>query len=486
MTGGVRTPAVGMVARLAAFVALPLVLAAGAVAAPLAARSAGSVACTITYTGGYQPDPLTWEQAQNWSPARLPGASDYACIPAGFTAGTVSVGSGAKIEGVSVLDAAGLRLHNFGLELTDPAKPSVIDDVDVGSLATFTVDKGVTVTLTGRKGSAGLTGFGSAALAGAGTVEIANGATFGFGSGIQGSLTVRVDPGAVVELKSGYFDQATGARFVNGGTVVIAPPPSKGFVDKFGENGSGLFVNERGGVVRDPPGGAEFQLSVPFESSGEVDVSPGQSLTLLDGGSGAAGSRFSVAPRGTLDFGGGTFQLAKAAFAGAGTFDFQLGTVVLGGQKIANVAQCGTTVGPFTVTRSWVSAACISNGEAVLEDAGAATTTTFARGVKAKIAFGGYLVLAKRHRLVNMGTLVDQSDVCLAGGSVLTNDGTLQGIKSPTSATRSIHPNCGLPGAEGTLVNAPGGVVQGTTATITIYVPFTNLGHVRGKVTVQH
>ena len=181
--------------------------------------------CTDTFTAGYQPDPLNWDQAQNWSAGHVPGPSDFACIPASVS-GTVSVGSGDKVDGVSAENAGGLRMNNFGLELTDPGTPSTINNIDVGSLATFTVDTGVTVTLTGASGTAGLTGFGAAAIAGAGTVDVTAGATLGFGAGLSGSVTIEVSPGATVNLQSGYFSGATGAKFVNQGTVVIANSPS--------------------------------------------------------------------------------------------------------------------------------------------------------------------------------------------------------------------------------------------------------------------
>jgi hypothetical protein len=310
--------------------------------------------------------------------------SAYACIPAGFTGGVVSVGNGAKVEGVSVLDSAGLWLHNFGLELTDPSTPSVINNINVGSHATFTVDEGVTVDLTGQQASAGLTGFGSAALAGAGTIVIDSGTTLGFGVGISGTLTVEVDPGATVQLKSGYFDSANGARFLNSGTVVIAPAQTAGTIDDFGENSVGTFVNEHGGTIVDPAGGAPFQFQVPFENQGRVSVAAGQTLTFSHSGT-ASGGTFSIAPKGKLELDGGTFQLAHAKLSGTGTFDFQLGTIILGGQKLANVAQCATTQGAFTVTKTWVSAACTSNGQAVMQGR---SSTIFAHGVQAKVGCG--------------------------------------------------------------------------------------------------
>lgn len=458
--------------------ALVPVLAVGAGAATGRASTPG---CTITYTAGFQPDPLTWEQAKNWSPARLPDPADYACIPGGI-AGTVSVGSGAKVEGVSVQNDGGLRLHNFGLELTDPATPSQIDDVDVGSLATFTVDKGVTVTLTGDRGTAGLTGNGAAGIAGAGTVVVAPGARLGFGVGLMGSVTFQVSRGARVDLRSGYFSSAAGARFVNDGTVVIAPAPSKGFVDKFGTNSKGTFVNAKGASVLDPAGAAEFELAVPFQNAGTVSVAAGQKLSFLGGGASTAGSRLTVAPTGVLEWGNGTFQLQRATLAGAGVFDFQLGTIALGGQRLVNVAQCAKTTGSFTVTKSWVSAACTSNGEAVLDGRG---TTTFAAGSHATVGYGGYLVLSGRHALVNAGRLVDQMDICLAGGSLLTNDGSLVAVRNPSTPNRQIHPNCGLPGPSGKLVNGPKGLLQATTGTLDVYVPFVNHGRVAGKVTIH-
>lgn len=459
-------------------VAAFLVLAVGARAA---SERADAPACTITYTAGFQPDPLTWEHPQNWSPARLPGPADYACIPGGIS-GTVSVGNGAKIKGISVLSDGGLRLHNFGLELTDPASPSQINDIDVGLLATFTVDKGVTVTLTGAKSSAGESGNGAAGIAGAGTVVVAPGARLGFSVGLMGSVTFEVSRGATVDLRSGYFSSATGARFVNQGTVTIAAAPAKGFVDKFGTNSRGTFVNAKGASIVDPAGAAEFQFAVPFQNAGSVSVAGGQRLSFLDGGAGAAGSRWTAAPKGRLEWGGGSFALQHAVLAGAGTFDFQLGTIALGGQKLAHVAQCATTTGSFTVTKSWVSSACTSNGEAVLQGAG---TTTFAVGSHATLGYGGYLVLSAKHALVNAGTLVDAMDICLAGGSILTNNGTLTGVRNPSTPDRQIHPNCGIAGPPGKLVNGPKGLVQGTTGTLEIYVPFTNHGRVKGKVQIH-
>jgi hypothetical protein len=459
-----------------------------AVAAPLgatlfgAAAAGAAPACTITYTGGDVGDPLNWDLADNWDLGRVPGATDYACVPASFAGGTVSVGSGPSIKGVSVLDSAGLRLHNFGLTLTGTSTPSTINNIDLGQLATFTIDKGVTLTLTGKTGTAGESGVGAVAFAGAGTVKIAG--TLGFAAGIQGSLLVQVDKGARVNLRSGYFDGAKHAEFVNYGTVVIAPPPSKGFVDNFGENSTpNLFYNAKGATLSDPAGAAQFDFGVPFRNDGTVSVTGKQTLDLSSGG-GVSKGRFTVAAHRTLEFGGGSFDLRHATLTGSGTIDFQLGTISLGGQKLQHVAQCATVKGPFTVTKTWVSAACISNGEAVMLDRGSVkSTTTFARGSTASVGYGGYLVLAGHHRLTNGATLTDRNDICIADGAVLTNEHSIVGLIAPNKTTnRAIHPNCGLAGPEGRLVNAKGAVIRGKSATIDITTLFTNHGTLRGKV----
>jgi hypothetical protein len=452
-----------------------------AATAPLAA-AAGS--CSDTFAGGDVGDPRNGDLADNWS-AGLPGATSYACIPAGIS-GQVSMGGGETMRGISVGDSGGLRLHNFAITLTDPTTPSVIVNLDIGSLATFTVDRGVTVTLTGSDGTVSLDGFGAAGIAGAGTVVVAKGATVGFAGGLQGSVTFKVAGGAHVSLHSGYFDEANHAQFLNYGSVTISKPPEKGFLDSFGTNSIGRVVNEKGATITDPAGAASFTFATPFINLGTVSVAKHQNLDFSGGGSGAAQTGHWHTVKGsTATFGGGTFDLRKAKLTGPGTFDFKLGTTRLSGQHLAHVKQCGITRGPFTVTKSWVSAACVSNGEAVMDNSAhkAKTKTTFDHGVRAKVGYGGFLIVSHHERLLNHGSLTDQSDICIAGGAQVTNSGKLIGLKAPNKTTsRAIHPNCGIAGAEGKLINAKGGLLWGRTATLVISTKFANHGHKRGKV----
>lgn len=439
--------------------------------------------CTDTYTGAFTADPLNGDQAGNWS-SGLPGATTYACVAGDF--GQVSMGAGEKMLGISVSNAAGLRLHNFAIHLT--SGHSTINNLDVGSLATFTVDKGASVTLTGSSGGISLDGFGSAAVAGAGTITVAKGATVGYAGGMQGSLTFAVARGAHVLLHSGYFDEAKGARFLNYGTVTIAKPPSKGFLENFGTNSRGTVVNEKGATISDPTGAATFTMATPFVNLGTVNIAKGQSFTASHGGGGSAetGTWHTVAGS-SATFDGGTFDLRKARLRGAGTFDFALGTVRLAGQRLAHVAQCGTTHGPFTVTKSWASTACASNGEAVVENGSghSPSTVTFRPGVHATVGYGGFLVVTHHATLSTHARLTDVSDICIAGGSRLINSGKLIALKAPNHTTsRAIHPNCGQPGAEGRLVNARHGLLWGKTATLVISTKLTNHGHKRGHVQV--
>jgi hypothetical protein len=78
--------------------------------------------------------------------------------------------------------------------------------------------------------------------------------------------------------------------------------------------------------------------------------------------------------------------------------------------------------------------------------------------------------MSKRHRLNNLGRFIDQNDICLAGGSSFTNSGTLTAIASKSGTTRDIHPNCGLPGPEGKLINAHGARISATIAALVLCV----------------
>lgn len=441
--------------------------------------------CSDSYTGSDAGDPLNGDLADNWS-AGLPGSGAYACIGGAF--GQVSMGAGEAFAGIAVTNAAGLRLHNNAIELTGAATPSVINNLDVGSLATFTVDKGVQVTLTGTAGGISLDGFGSAAIAGAGTLTVAKNAVVGFAGGMQGSVTFQVASGGHVVLHSGYFDHAVGARFLNYGNVTIAKPPSPGFVEHFGTNSKGIVINEKGATVSDPARASRFSFDAPVVNLGVVTISKGQSLSVTQGGAGVeAAGTWRTAGGATMAFAGDTFDLRKATLTGPGTFNFKLGTVRLSGQHLARVKQCGTTRGPFTVTKSWISSACVSNGVAVMRNAAghAKTTTTLAHHAHASIGYGGALVVTDHQRLVNHTTLRDQADICIAGGGQLVNAGDLIGVKAPNGTTsRAIHPNCGLAGAEGKLVNAKHGVLWGKSATLVISTRLVNHGHKRGEIQI--
>src|SRR5436305_13466153 len=145
---------------------LLLLCGATAVALLVAPQPAGAATCTITWTGGGGDG--RWTTAGNWSPARIPTTTDYACIPAG--AGTVTVPTGSNI--VLGIDAQGTGLTVTGgtLELTDATQPSTVRNLSFSG-GTITVDSGVSLTL------AGTTQWSGGVLTGAGTTTVPSGAT---------------------------------------------------------------------------------------------------------------------------------------------------------------------------------------------------------------------------------------------------------------------------------------------------------------------
>src|SRR5436305_15190308 len=112
-----RRGALGAVAHL-----LLLLCAVTAVALMAAPGPAGAATCSVTWTGSAGDG--RWPTAANWSPARIPTTTDYACIPTG--AGTVTVPTGTNI--VLGVDAQGngLTVTGGALELTDTTQPSII------------------------------------------------------------------------------------------------------------------------------------------------------------------------------------------------------------------------------------------------------------------------------------------------------------------------------------------------------------------------
>ena len=100
---------------------------------------------------GYTSD--DWTTAGNWNPARIPGSSDYACIPS-TSAQSVAISTGTNVvKGVNS-QGPGLSVTGGNLELTDATQASAITALSLFG-STMKVDTGASLSLGGSSSWAG-------------------------------------------------------------------------------------------------------------------------------------------------------------------------------------------------------------------------------------------------------------------------------------------------------------------------------------------
>src|SRR5579885_1766261 len=182
------------------------VLAAALFVAP--APPAAAATCTINWTGSAGDG--RWLTAGNWSPARIPNTTDYACIPAG--AGTVTLTTGTTtLLGVDA-EGSGLTLNGGNLKPTDTTQPSIMRNLTLFS-GTLNVDAGVSVSLPGTTTWAGgiLSGPGTTTVPSGSTVNITGAARLQSGNTLVNQGTVNWSAGAfcfgggaVIENQGGF------------------------------------------------------------------------------------------------------------------------------------------------------------------------------------------------------------------------------------------------------------------------------------------
>ena len=193
------------------------------------------------FTGDASPPaPNQWLNAGNWS-AGIPGATDFACIPASYGTyvqydGNDSI-SGYSIAGLNDEGTQGLRIVNNTLPITGTGQPSVINDL----------------TMTGYSGS----GLG---VASGSTVDLTGTATIDPSTEISGPATI-YGPGtmniikrATISLSGTGFND--GLQFHNYGTV-------SGSGADICQNGAPTVVNGHFGFQRGMTVASRSQLGLP-------------------------------------------------------------------------------------------------------------------------------------------------------------------------------------------------------------------------------
>jgi hypothetical protein len=451
--GSVICSFVAVGGMIAAITLLPAQPAAAAGTASGAGRA--GPACTATWTGKAGDD--QWTTAGNWSPAKVPGKGDFACVPASYDGPAVQVAGGTNVvAGVSAQGAAGLEVDGGSLELAKAADASSIAGIELAT-GTLTVDAGVKLSLTGDAVWDG------GDIAGTGTTTLAAGSGLAL---LGGTLASNFVNDGAVDWQGGQVCLDNPAVLTNSGTFTMAADGA----EMAPCNGAVSFENTAAGTIAvDASPGQAVYIAAPFDNAGKVTVSSGE--LELGGGNSAAGTdsgSYVLASGAELDLSGGSRTLTKAAtITGTGTVSLN-STLVLAGQSLANLDMIGgETEGPFTVTGSYV----VTGGTAT--DVATATTTTIAKGATMVIDTGETDVIG--HNIVNDGT-IDWAGggMCLGDGAQLTNKGTFN-----LTADNEYIEECG--GSAPVISNAVGATIvrAGTTGTCAyINVPFDNAGTV--------
>ena len=315
---------------LAAGVVVLIAILVGAFGRANHALAAGSHAgalgtCTINWTGTAADN--QWTTAANWSPVRIPGSTDYACIPSTSTqAVTISAGTNI-VKGVNS-QGSSLSVTTGSLELTDSTQSSGITALSLFG-STMKVDTGASLSLSGSDSWTGgdITGSGTTTIASGATLAInvpsGNGAVLHGGHTLANQGTVNWLSGAICLSEAAVINNQNLAHFNaqagdgwNMGDCLGGAAPR--------------FHNLSGGTItRNGTGAERNNIGVPFDNDGTVQLTAGQ-LGLADNSSGSSDS-------GTYSLASGTYLVlngpartfgAGASVSGAGVLFLNAGTTV--------------------------------------------------------------------------------------------------------------------------------------------------------------
>lgn len=424
----------------------------------MATSSTPGPTCTINWVGPSAGG--SWTTASNWSPARVPTTTDFACIPSSVT-GTVTISTGTNVvEGVSAAGSGGLGISSSGtLELT--SDPSTVTNLTM-SAGYLQVDAGNTLSLAGNSGS-----WSGGALQGAGTTTLPSGATLTLAGGTEYLDGHQVfDNAGTVNMTSGGFCLGQGATFTNTGT--FSDTSNNNYIQWCTGSNAPVFANAAGGTLKTQVSGTAV-MDVPFSNAGAVDVNQGTFETAwgdppgtTDTGSYtvASGATLLVNDQRTLATGasvtGGTLRIGSSA------------TLTLNGQTFGTVAQTGgTTDGSYKVTGTdtWSGGSMAGSG-----------TTTIASGATLDLT-GGTPDLTGGHTLANSGTVHWTSgNFCIDTGAVFDNSATFSA--APGSNVSLYECNTGSPGRFDNLAGATTTASVPSADTLNMQVPFDNAGTV--------
>jgi hypothetical protein len=294
--------------------------------AAFAITVAANVNAWINSAGG------NWSQASNWSKGTVPTATDTVAIKQSGTY-TVNLDVNAAFARLDVGAPAGTQTLSVGANTLTAGNGSFAANTVLNLSGTGTISGSGTLTVAGA-----FNWTGGNLSGGNGTVRVLAGGTLSIAPTSQvkfENYTLEVaGTGTWTGTAQVYGGQAI-LRVASGGTLNIQGDPSLAFNTYWAWAPT---LNVVGTLNRTTSPNAAV-IGGPLNDSGTVSV---QSGTLQLGGGGASTGSFSVAAGDTLDFTGGTQNLAAAsAISGAGMVKVNGGTLNVGGGFTANAMVVG-------------------------------------------------------------------------------------------------------------------------------------------------
>ena len=284
-----------------------------------------------------------------------------------------------------------------------------------------TINLSSPVTINGQFNWSGGTLVGSALSIGSGgALNLSGNGTLSLASALTNAGTVNWLGGYVI-LNSGSYPNAGPVVNQAGGQWNIQCDGY--YLDSYAHAGANAyFVNE--GTVRKTAGGGSTYIWVPFCNSGLVNVAQG-TLTFYNGG--PIGGSFSAASGAGIAFSGGDFTGAGAVVSGPGAVQFSGGNLQLSTNLIPNLALTGGTVSlgrgfqGGSITNLTLAGSTLSGTNVVT---GTFNWSGGALSGPMRVAGGGVLNLSGNGTLYLASALTNGGTVNWLGGYVILNSGS--------------------------------------------------------------
>jgi RHS repeat-associated protein len=223
--------------------------------------------CTDTWTG---PAEGPWSTAADWSAARVPEASDVACIGSGKT---VSITEGARVA--SVVQGEGSLVISAGsLEVGSALEASTIKGLSVTG---GTLSGAATVNVTGT-----FTGGEAGTMSGTGSTVIASGAT---GTISSSALYLKErtfsNVGTLTVAKAADLQGSGHAKLTNSGTLIVNGEDAGSNHGLIASAGEATVINT--GTLKKTEGTGASPVEFAIENEGTVSATSG-TLEIRGGG----------------------------------------------------------------------------------------------------------------------------------------------------------------------------------------------------------